>query len=236
MELGALDRAVYQAVAATPTAHLDRPLRRLSRAADAGALWLVIAGGVAATRGAAGRRVASEAVTSLAVTAFTVNLGAKSIFRRRDPIGLGTTARPPGGCRHPARAVPIRALGNIIRLRLHHRSPPPLRRHPHTAPRRGGGLLTRAHRRALPRRRHHRLHHGCRNRRRHRLSLGSSAPIITRLTGPPLGQLPKSGSAKVTHRTTVPNRGRRRPGVRTDRHLGALALLRLIGKTGSRYL
>ena len=46
MELGALDRAVYQAVATTPTTHLDRPLRRLSRAADAGALWLVIAGGV----------------------------------------------------------------------------------------------------------------------------------------------------------------------------------------------
>ena len=94
MELGALDRAVYQAVAATPTAHLDRPLRRLSRAADAGALWLVIAGGVAATRGAAGRRVASEAVTSLAVTAFTVNLGAKSIFRRRRPDRTGHDRAP----------------------------------------------------------------------------------------------------------------------------------------------
>ena len=78
MEIGALDRAVDQAVATTPTTHLDRPLRRLSRAADAGALWLVIPGGVAATGGAPGRRVASEAVASLAVTAFTVNLGASS--------------------------------------------------------------------------------------------------------------------------------------------------------------
>ena len=99
MELGALDRAVYQAVATTPTAHLDRPLRRLSRAADAGALWLVIAGGVAASRGAPGRRVASEAVTTLAVTAFAVNLGAKSIFRRRRPDRSGHD-------RTPARRVP----------------------------------------------------------------------------------------------------------------------------------
>lgn len=36
LELGALDRAVYQAVAVTPTAHLDVPLRRLSRATDGG--------------------------------------------------------------------------------------------------------------------------------------------------------------------------------------------------------
>ena len=50
LELGALDRAVYEAVATTPTAHLDRPLRRLSHSADAGALWLVIAGGVADSR------------------------------------------------------------------------------------------------------------------------------------------------------------------------------------------
>ena len=99
LELGALDRAVYEAVATTPTAHLDRPLRRLSRSADAGALWLVIAAGLAATRGAPGRRVAGEAVTSLAVTAITVNLGAKSIFRRRRPDRAGHD-------RTPARRVP----------------------------------------------------------------------------------------------------------------------------------
>jgi hypothetical protein len=33
-QLGAVDRAVYQAIAATPTPALDEPLRRLSRAAD----------------------------------------------------------------------------------------------------------------------------------------------------------------------------------------------------------
>jgi undecaprenyl-diphosphatase len=99
MELGALDRAVYQAVATTPSAHLDLPLRRLSRSADAGALWLVIAAGLAATRKAPGRRVAHEAVTSLALTAVVVNLGAKSIFRRQRPDRAGQD-------RTPARRVP----------------------------------------------------------------------------------------------------------------------------------
>ena len=94
MEFGALDRAVYQAVATTPTAHLDRLLRRLSRSADGGALWLVIAACLVATRRAPGRRVASEAVTSLAVTAITVNLGAKSIFQRRRPDRTGHDRTP----------------------------------------------------------------------------------------------------------------------------------------------
>ena len=85
MEFGALDRAVYQTVGTTPTNHLDAPFRNLSRAADASLLWLAIAGGVAATRGPRGRRVAAESIASLAVTAVVVNLGAKSVFRRRRP-------------------------------------------------------------------------------------------------------------------------------------------------------
>jgi membrane-associated phospholipid phosphatase len=99
MELGALDRAVYEAVATTPTAHLDVPFRRLSRAADGGALWLVIAAAVATTRRARGRRVAGEGLASLAITAVTVNLGAKAVFRRRRPDRAGHD-------RTPARRVP----------------------------------------------------------------------------------------------------------------------------------
>ena len=45
-ELGAVDRAVYGAVAATPTPSLDEPLRRLSNAANNSGLWLAIAGGL----------------------------------------------------------------------------------------------------------------------------------------------------------------------------------------------
>jgi undecaprenyl-diphosphatase len=99
LELGALDRAVYEAVATTPTTHLDVPLRRLSRAADGGALWLGMAAAVAATRRARGRRVAGEGVASLAVTAVVVNLGAKAVFRRRRPDRTGHD-------RTPARRVP----------------------------------------------------------------------------------------------------------------------------------
>ncbi|MGH2408410.1 MAG: hypothetical protein ACRDF7_10080, partial [Candidatus Limnocylindrales bacterium] len=45
-ELGAVDRAVYSAVAVTPTPTLDEPLRRLSNAANNSGLWLTIAAGL----------------------------------------------------------------------------------------------------------------------------------------------------------------------------------------------
>jgi len=66
LELGALDRAMYQAVAITPTTHLDMPFRRSSRSTDGSVLWLAMAGGLALTRGKQGRRVALEGVVSLA--------------------------------------------------------------------------------------------------------------------------------------------------------------------------
>ena len=190
MELGALDRAVYQADATTPTAHLDRPLRRLSRAADAGALWLVIAGGVAATRGAPGRRVASEAVTSLAVTVITVNLGAKSIFRRRRPDRTGHDRTPARRCRPRARARSHPGTRQ-------HRSPSPtpsVATSPSSAspygssPRRSpthvctSACTTQATSSSAP--------SWVPEPPPHRLSLGSSAPIVTQLTGPPFGQPP----------------------------------------------
>ena len=42
-ELGAVDRAVYEAVARTPTGNLDAPVRLLSDAANHSKLWLAIA-------------------------------------------------------------------------------------------------------------------------------------------------------------------------------------------------
>ena len=53
-ELGAVDKAVYSAVAATPTPSLDEPLRRLSNAANNSGLWFAIAAGL----GVAGARPA----------------------------------------------------------------------------------------------------------------------------------------------------------------------------------
>jgi len=102
LELGAVDRAVYEAVAVTPTTHLDVPFRRLSRSADGSVLWLAMAGGLAVARGARGRRVALEGVASLAATALTVNLGAKQVFRRRRPDRAGHDRTPARRVRNPS--------------------------------------------------------------------------------------------------------------------------------------
>ena len=67
-ELGAVDRAVYEAVARTPTAALDGPVRRLSEAADYSRLWLGIAAAIALPGGRRGRRAALEGVASIGVT------------------------------------------------------------------------------------------------------------------------------------------------------------------------
>ena len=87
-ELGAVDQAVYRAVAATPTAALDGPMRRLSTAANHSRLWLAIAAAIALLGGRRGRRAALEGVLSIGVTSATVNLGAKSLHRRPRPARL----------------------------------------------------------------------------------------------------------------------------------------------------
>jgi undecaprenyl-diphosphatase len=84
-ELGAVDRAVYQAVAATPTPELDGHYRRLSRAADHSVLWLGIAAAIAVVGGRNGRRAAVEGVLAIGATSATVNLGIKPLARRRRP-------------------------------------------------------------------------------------------------------------------------------------------------------
>ena len=50
-ELNAVDRAIYSAVAATPTPSLDEPLRPLSHAANNSRLWLAIATGLSVAGG-----------------------------------------------------------------------------------------------------------------------------------------------------------------------------------------
>jgi membrane-associated phospholipid phosphatase len=134
-ELGAVDRAVYEAVARTPTAELDGPLRRLSDAANHSRLWLGIAAAIALLSGGRERRAALEGVLAIGVTSATVNLGAKPLAHRRrpdrlgpDPVGArhvpmpGSTSSPSGHAasafafayavgRHlPGLAVPIRLL------------------------------------------------------------------------------------------------------------------------------
>jgi len=88
-ELGALDRAIYAAVAATPTPSLDQPLRRLSNAANNSRLWLAIAAGLGVAGGGAGRRAAVRGTVAIGVTSALVNLAVKSAWARQRPDRAG---------------------------------------------------------------------------------------------------------------------------------------------------
>jgi undecaprenyl-diphosphatase len=93
-ELAAVDRAVYDAVARTPTPELDGPVRRLSDAANYSRLWLGIAAAIALVGGGRGRRAALEGVVAIGATSATVNLGVKPLAKRRRPdrVGPGVVA------------------------------------------------------------------------------------------------------------------------------------------------
>jgi membrane-associated phospholipid phosphatase len=88
-EFGQVDRAVYRAVAGTPTPLLDPPVRRLSRAADRSVLWLGIAAAMAAAGGRTGRRAAAAGVAAVAADSALVNLGFKLAARRSRPDRAG---------------------------------------------------------------------------------------------------------------------------------------------------
>ena len=88
-QLGAVDRAVYSAVAATPTPALDEPLRRLSNAANNSGLWLAIAAGLAVAGGRDGRRAAVRGTLAIGATSALVNLGVKYAWRRERPDRAG---------------------------------------------------------------------------------------------------------------------------------------------------
>jgi len=88
-ELGALDRAIYSAVAATPTPSLDEPLRRLSNAANNSGLWLATAAGLGVAGGRAGRRAAVRGTVAIGVTSALVNLAVKSVWSRQRPDRAG---------------------------------------------------------------------------------------------------------------------------------------------------
>jgi membrane-associated phospholipid phosphatase len=87
-QLGAIDRAVYAAIAAVPAPALDKAMRRLSDAANRSRLWLAIAAALALT-GPAGRRAAGRGVLAIGVTSAIVNLGIKNLSGRRRPDRAG---------------------------------------------------------------------------------------------------------------------------------------------------
>jgi undecaprenyl-diphosphatase len=84
-ELDRIDRAVYEAVAATPTPRLDGAMRRLSAAADYSRLSIGVSAILALAFGARGRRAAASGLVSLGATAAVVNSVVKLAGRRRRP-------------------------------------------------------------------------------------------------------------------------------------------------------
>lgn len=88
-ELIALDRAVYGAIADTPTPLLDEPIRRLSNAANFSKLWIAIAGGLAVVGGRRGKQAAATGLVAIGVTSAVVNQGAKRVYRRDRPDRVG---------------------------------------------------------------------------------------------------------------------------------------------------
>ena len=138
-ELAEVDRAIYRAIAETPTPTLDAPLRRLSGLANDSGLWLAIAAGLFLVGGDRGRRAAVTGVAAIGVNSAVVNLPMKFASGRKRPdredagvpsqrwVSMPTsTSFPSGhsasafafaaavGAEMPALAVPLRALASAV--------------------------------------------------------------------------------------------------------------------------
>ena len=100
-QAGAIDRAVYAAIADVPAPALDHAMRRLSGAANNAKLWLGVAAGLALT-GRAGRRAAARGVLAIAVTSAIVNLGVKPVSERHRPDRAGAGVPDARHVRMPA--------------------------------------------------------------------------------------------------------------------------------------
>ena len=99
-EVQRIDRAVYEAVAATRTPRVDGAMRRLSLAANHSKLSMASSLVLATVGGPRGRRAALAGMTSVAATSAVANLVVKPLGRRR---------RPDRGAQAvvPARQVPM---------------------------------------------------------------------------------------------------------------------------------
>ena len=79
-----LDARLHAYVGGLPSSPADRWLRRLTRSANHGRLWLVLGGLLAFRRGAL-RRGALRGLGSMAITSALVNVVLKTVFRRGRP-------------------------------------------------------------------------------------------------------------------------------------------------------
>ena len=83
-ELGGLDRAVFDAVASTPSPTIDRAVARISNAANHSRLWMVTAGVLGAT-GPTRRRAALIGLAAVGATSAVSNLVVKPVMSRGRP-------------------------------------------------------------------------------------------------------------------------------------------------------
>ncbi|MDJ0792277.1 MAG: phosphatase PAP2 family protein [Acidimicrobiia bacterium] len=144
-EVGRLDRAIYAAVADTPTPTIDEPIRRLSNAANFSKLWFGIAGVLAVTGGQKGRCAALTGIIAIGASSAIVNQGMKRLYPRARPDRAGeevpveryvrmpdSTSFPSGhsasgfafanavGVSYPVLALPLRFLaGAVAYSRVH---------------------------------------------------------------------------------------------------------------------
>jgi membrane-associated phospholipid phosphatase len=89
-EARALDLAVYSVITTTSTPVLDGALARLTTAADHSRLSIGSATALAFLGGRTGRAAATRGLASVAVTSAVVNVGIKSVARRRRPDRLAS--------------------------------------------------------------------------------------------------------------------------------------------------
>ena len=105
-ELGALDLAVYDAVASTPSPTIDAGLARVSNAANHSRLWIVTAG-VVSLFGKDQRRSALVALAAVGVTSAISNLAIKpALSRGRPRTHRVQPDAPVSACRSPTRSRP----------------------------------------------------------------------------------------------------------------------------------
>jgi membrane-associated phospholipid phosphatase len=98
LELAALDLAVYDAVAGTPSPTIDAALARITNASDHSRLWLATAA-LLSLVGTRHRRAALIGVAAVATTSAVGNLAVKPVLSRRRPER--TESRRTQGVRMP---------------------------------------------------------------------------------------------------------------------------------------
>jgi undecaprenyl-diphosphatase len=84
-ELAEVDRAIYRAIASTPTPALDEPLRRLTVLANNSKLWIGVAAALSILGGRTGRRAAAAGLAAVGVNSVLVNLPMKFASGRARP-------------------------------------------------------------------------------------------------------------------------------------------------------